>query len=53
MVGKSFGEHVTVHLSALNLTNHRYLIDNANSFGGTHFNNARQVSMELRYRFKL
>jgi outer membrane receptor for ferrienterochelin and colicin len=53
MVGKSIGERTSLRLSALNLTNHRYLIDNSNSFGGTHFNNPRQVAVELRYRFKL
>jgi outer membrane receptor protein involved in Fe transport len=53
MVGKAIGEHMNVRLSALNLTNHRYLIDQSNSFGGTHFNNARQVSVEMRYRFKM
>jgi len=53
MIGKAIGEHLNVRLSALNITNHRYLIDQSNSFGGTHFNGPRQISAELRYRFKL
>jgi len=50
-LGKSFGESWSVQVQALNLTNHRYLLDNSNTFGGTHFAHPRQVSVELRYRF--
>jgi outer membrane receptor protein involved in Fe transport len=49
--GKSFGERVSIRVSALNLTNRRYLLDNSNTFGGTHFVNPRTVSVQLRYRF--
>ncbi|MGZ4822720.1 MAG: TonB-dependent receptor [Terriglobales bacterium] len=51
-VGKSFGESWTVHASALNLNDNHYLLDNSNTFGGTHFVNPREVVVELRYRFK-
>ncbi|HJW99136.1 MAG TPA: TonB-dependent receptor, partial [Terriglobales bacterium] len=50
-VGKSFGENWTVKVSALNLTKERYYIDLSNTFGGSHFANPRQVSVQLRYRF--
>jgi outer membrane receptor protein involved in Fe transport len=52
-VGKSVGESWSVQVQALNLTNRRYLLDNSNTFGGTHFANPRQISVELRYRFHL
>jgi hypothetical protein len=41
----------SLRLTGLNLANHRYLLDNRNSFGGTHFVNAREISVELKYRF--
>jgi outer membrane receptor protein involved in Fe transport len=50
-LGKSFGENWAVRVSALNLTNHHYLLDNSNTFGGTHFGNPREISVQLKYRF--
>ncbi|MBZ5543605.1 MAG: TonB-dependent receptor [Acidobacteriia bacterium] len=50
-LGKSFGEKWSAQVQALNLTNRRYLLDNSNTFGGTHFVNPRQLSVEVRYRF--
>ena len=50
-LGWPLGERWTVVLTALNATNTRYLLDNSNTFGGTHYNDPRQVSVELRYRF--
>jgi outer membrane receptor protein involved in Fe transport len=50
-VGKSFGENWSVRVSGLNLSNHRYLLDNSNTFGGTHFVNPREISVQLKYRF--
>ncbi|HYK87556.1 MAG TPA: TonB-dependent receptor, partial [Acidobacteriota bacterium] len=50
-VGKSFGESLSLRFNALNLANSRYLLDNSNTFGGTHFNYPRQISITLRYRF--
>ena len=38
-------------VSALNVSNRRYLVDSANTFGGTHYVNPREISVELRYRF--
>ncbi len=50
-LGKSFGEKWTLQFSALNVWNTRFLIDSANTFGGTHFNYPRQFIGEVRYRF--
>jgi outer membrane receptor protein involved in Fe transport len=51
-LGKSFGENWSAKLSALNLTNKRYFIDQSNTFGGSHFANPREISLQVRYRFK-
>ena len=51
-VGKSFGENWSVRLTGLNLANHHYLLDNSNTFGGTHFANPREISVQVRYRFR-
>jgi hypothetical protein len=50
-VGKSFGERFSASLNSLNIANSHLLIDNSLTFGGTHFNNPREVYAELRYRF--
>jgi len=50
-VGKGFGENWRVALQTVNLTNQRYLLDSANTFGGTHFAEPRQIYVEVRYRF--
>jgi outer membrane receptor protein involved in Fe transport len=50
-VGKSFAENWRIALETVNLTNERFLLDSANTFGGTHFNEPRQFYVELRYRF--
>jgi outer membrane receptor protein involved in Fe transport len=51
-VGKSFGDSWSVRLSGLNLSNHRYLLDNSNTFGGTHYVNPREISLQVKYRFR-
>jgi outer membrane cobalamin receptor len=51
-LGKSFGESWTVQVSGLNVNDNHYLIDNSNTFGGTHYVNPREVMVEVRYRFK-
>lgn len=50
-IGKSFGESWSAQFSALNVSNNRFLLDESNTFGGTHFNEPRQYSVELRYKF--
>lgn len=50
-LGKAFGESWSAKVSALNLTNKRYFIDLSNTFGGSHFANPREISLQVRYRF--
>jgi outer membrane receptor protein involved in Fe transport len=50
-LGKSFGENWGLRFSALNLGNHHYMLDNSNTFGGSHFANPREFAFQLRYRF--
>jgi outer membrane receptor protein involved in Fe transport len=50
-LGKSFGEDWSVAVNALNIANSRFLIDNSNTFGGTHYAYPREVYVEMRYRF--
>jgi hypothetical protein len=35
----------------LNVANRRVLLDNSFTFGGTHFNNPREIFVQVRYRF--
>jgi len=42
---------VSFAVTALNVTDRHLLIDNSLTFGGTHFNNPREVYAEFRYRF--
>jgi outer membrane receptor protein involved in Fe transport len=51
-LGKSFGEAWSVRLTALNVSNTRFLLDNSNTFGGTHYEFPRQISLQVKYRFK-
>jgi hypothetical protein len=48
---KSLGEKVSLSVTALNVADSHLLIDNSLTFGGTHFNNPREIYAELRYRF--
>jgi outer membrane receptor protein involved in Fe transport len=50
-LGRSFGERVTVSLTALDLANRRFLLDNSTTFGGTHYADPRQIYLQARYRF--
>jgi outer membrane receptor protein involved in Fe transport len=50
-VGRSFGERLTLSATALNAANRRYLLDNSETFGGTHYADPRQVYAQLGYRF--
>jgi hypothetical protein len=49
--GKLVAENVTVSVTALNLTNRRFLLDNSLTFGGTHYAEPRQIYVQVRYRF--
>ncbi|MBZ5702993.1 MAG: TonB-dependent receptor [Acidobacteriia bacterium] len=50
-LGKEFGERFSVSLSALNAANRRVLLDNSQTFGGTHYLNPREIFGQVRYRF--
>jgi hypothetical protein len=49
--GKTFSENFRFALTAVNVTNHRVLTDSSLTIGGFHYNDPRQISAELRYRF--
>jgi len=50
-VGKDFGENLSASFNAMNLANRRVELDNSITFGGFHWNNPREIYVELRYRF--
>jgi hypothetical protein len=50
-VGKDFGESFSASVSATNVANHRVELDNSVTFGGFHWNNPREIFLELRYHF--
>jgi outer membrane cobalamin receptor len=50
-VGKSFREKYTLSVTALNVANRHLLIDNSVTFGGFHYNDPREIYVELRYKF--
>jgi outer membrane receptor protein involved in Fe transport len=50
-VGKSFGENWNARFAITNLNNNHYLLDNSNTFGGTHYANPREFAFQLKYRF--
>ena len=50
-LGKDFGEKFSAPVSATNVANRRVELDNSVTFGGFHWNNPREIFVELRYRF--
>jgi outer membrane cobalamin receptor len=50
-LGKDFGERVSLSVTGLNVGNRRVLLDNSFTFGGTHWNNPREIFAQVRYRF--
>ncbi len=50
-IGKTFADRFTVSVTALNVTNRRFLLDNSFTFGGTHYADPRQIYAQIRYRF--
>ena len=49
--GKNFGERFSIAFSAVNISNDRFQLDTSNTFGGTHFNDPRQLIGEFRWHF--
>ncbi len=50
-LGKDFAERSSISVNAVNLANRHLLTDNSVTFGGFHWNNPREIFVELRYRF--
>jgi len=50
-LGKDFGEKVSLSVTGLNVANRRVELDDSLTFGGFHWNNPREIFVELRYRF--
>ncbi len=50
-VGKTFAENWSLSLNGLNIANRRFLLDNSQTFGGTHYADPRQIWLQVRYRF--
>jgi len=52
-LSRSFSENLTVSLTSTNVSNRRFLLDNSDTFGGTHYADPRQIYIQLRYRLHL
>jgi outer membrane receptor for ferrienterochelin and colicin len=50
-LGKAISERWSLSVVGLNVANRRFLLDNSQTFGGTHYAEPRQVYVQLRYRF--
>jgi len=50
-LGKEFSERFSASVNAINVANRRVELDNSTTFGGFHWNNPREIYVELRYRF--
>ncbi|HUI78886.1 MAG TPA: TonB-dependent receptor [Bryobacteraceae bacterium] len=50
-VSRSITDRLTLAVTALNLSNRRFLLDNSETFGGTHYADPRQIYAQVRYRF--
>jgi hypothetical protein len=50
-LAKDFGERFSASLNAMNVANRRVEQDNSVTFGGFHWNDPREIYVELRYRF--
>jgi outer membrane receptor protein involved in Fe transport len=52
-LGKAIAENLTLSVTALNVANRRFLLDNSQTFGGTHYAEPRQIYVQIKYRFHL
>jgi outer membrane receptor protein involved in Fe transport len=50
-LGKAISENLSISITAMNLANRRFLLDNSETFGGTHYAESRQIYVQVRYRF--
>jgi len=51
-IGKTFSTRLSGSITVTNAANSRTLLDNSLTFGGFHYNDPREISGEVRYRFK-
>lgn len=51
-LGKTVRENWSLSVTALNVANRRFLLDNSPTFGGRHFADPREVYLQLRRRFR-
>ena len=51
LIGHAFGERWKLSVTAINVTNHRVLLDNSITIGGFHYNDPRMIAAEAKYRF--
>ena len=51
-LGKALGEKWSVSVVGLNVANRRFLLDNSETFGGTHYAEPRKIYVQVRYRFR-
>jgi hypothetical protein len=49
--GKAWGQSLSASLTVLNVTDRHLLIDNSLTFGGSHWNDPRQVYVRVNYKF--
>jgi outer membrane receptor protein involved in Fe transport len=50
-IGKAFGKSWSLAVHAVNVADQRFLLDNSETFGGTHYVDPRQVYARVTYRF--
>jgi hypothetical protein len=51
-IGHAIGERWKLSVTAINVTNHRVLLDNSITIGGFHYNDPRMIAAEAKYRFR-
>jgi hypothetical protein len=50
-IGKNLRDDLSMSVTGLNIANRRVMLDDSLTFGGFHFNDPREIYVELRYRF--
>jgi hypothetical protein len=50
-LGRPLGEHLAAKLTATNIGNSHYYIDQSNTFGGSHVSDPRMVMLQITWRF--
>lgn len=50
-IGKAVGQNWNVNFTALNVSNSRFMLGRDSAFAGTHFNDPREVMVQVKYRF--